>query len=132
MKKNFLLSILVGLALSSTVWAAPKLDWSSEYKAVDNMGIVGGNNLSAGVYIGPLAEVKNNSKSIIGVMGFNFNAKQENNVIRPSVSIVPISLFDNLIFVGVNMDNLSRKNATSFIAISATSLGSTIYNRIAK
>ncbi len=130
--KSFFIAMATFMVLASSVYAAPKLDWSSEYKAIDNVGVVGGNNLSAGVYVGPIGEIKNGTKSIAGIGGFNFNVKQQNDAIRPSVSIVPLTLFDNLIFIGVNLDNLNRRNATSFIAISATGLGSTIYNRIAK
>lgn len=104
MFKNFILAVIAILFLAVSVQAAD-LTWSSDYSMKDNMNIISGSdnmNGSAGVFIGTIGEVKLDSgKKLLGLGGASFHVGDTGNMV---VGIVPVTLFDDVVQLGISMD----------------------------
>lgn len=104
MFKNLILAIAIVSAISGVSMAAD-LKWSQDYAMKDNISILSGSddlNGSAGVFIGTIGEVKLESgKKLLGLGGASFHIGDSGNMV---VGIVPITLFDDVVQLGVSMD----------------------------
>lgn len=104
MLKKFILATAIVLIAVSATFAAD-LGWSSDYAMKDNVNIISGSddlNGSAGVFIGTIGEVKLESgKKLLGLGGASFHVGDTGNLV---VGIVPVTLFDDMIQLGISMD----------------------------
>lgn len=102
-KKFILVAAIVLMAVS--VSQAADFDWSSSYFMKDNINyIANADNLngSAGVFVGTLAEVRNDAgDKLMGVGGISFHVGDNGNLV---MSVVPVTVFDDMIQFGVTAD----------------------------
>ena len=104
MFKNLIVTLFAVLVMSLPAMAAD-LTWSSDYAMKDNINIISGaSDLdgSAGVFIGTIGEVKLESgKKLLGLGGASFHVGDTGNLVFMAV---PVTLFDDVIQLGVSAD----------------------------
>src|SRR3989337_242128 len=104
MFKNLTVALLTVLIMSVPAMAAD-LTWSSDYTMKDNINVISGSdnvNGSAGIFIGTIGEVKLESgKKLLGLGGASFHVGDTGNLVFMAV---PVTLFDDVIQLGVSAD----------------------------
>lgn len=104
MFKKFILAVVV-MAVMAVPAMAVDFGWSADYSMKDNVNIISNSdnmNGSAGVFIGTIGEVKLDSgKKLLGLGGASFHVGDSGNMV---VGIVPVTLFDDVVQLGVSMD----------------------------
>lgn len=104
MFKRLILAVAVMILIAVPAMAAD-FGWSQDYSMKDNVNIISNSdnmNGSAGVFIGTIGEVKLESgKKLLGLGGASFHIGDSGNMV---VGIVPVTLFDDVVQLGVSMD----------------------------